>query len=312
MVSISSTPASGAYTGRPGAQPFNAKVLLGDAVTPAAGASVTLTASNAILGACGLATCTSTADATGSVSTTVIPLVAGTVALTASAAGGTASASFTAVDPVRSISISRTTEFVATGSAVLWTPTVTLLENGVPAPGIPVTWSSQPGLNLAATTSTTNPSGVASLGIAIGPLATGSTPTGTACAWTTVCATFDAQAVDAPAWRLVTVSGTDQTASPVDTLQPVTIRAVDDAGDWIAGVTIQLNQLVRGWVVCPPTGRCPPRARALLRRHDTHLRRRDGLAAITPLQVPNTAQTTGIVAAAGPDGYVSVSLSKVP
>ena len=312
LVSITSTPANGAYTGRAATQPFTVKVLLGDGVTPAAGASVTLTASNATLGACGQAACTSTADATGTLSTTVLPVLAGSVTLTASAAGGTASASFTTIDPVRTITFSRQTEYVATASAVAWTPTITLLENGLPVAGIPVTWTSQStGLALSAQTSTSNAAGLATLDITIGPLASGSAPTGTACAWVGICATFAAQAVDAPAWRLVTVGGESQTATPTDTLQPLTIRAVDDAGDWIAGVPIKVNQLVRGWVACPPAGRCPI-GPALSSASATVATDDDGLASIVPLQLSNTAETTGIVAAAGPGGYLSVSLSKVP
>ena len=51
---------------------------------------------------------------------------------------------------------------------------------------------------------------------------------------------------------------------------------------------------------------------ALPERPPTLVSDADGLASITPAQVLNTPDTTGIVASAGSYGYLAVNLSKIP
>ena len=70
-------------------------------------------------------------------------------------------------------------------------------------------------------------------------------------------------------------------------------------------------QRADGWVACPSTGRCgiaPVLAGSTL----SAVSDADGLVTITPLDVPATAETTSIVATAGPSGYEAVTLAKVP
>ena len=95
VLTVVSVPANGSYVGRAATASFAVRVVLGDGGV-GAGAVVTVTAANALLGACGAASCVLTADAAGAVSTTVAPVAAGVIGLTALAGGGTVSTSFTA------------------------------------------------------------------------------------------------------------------------------------------------------------------------------------------------------------------------
>ncbi|RXH54535.1 IPT/TIG domain-containing protein [Granulicella sibirica] len=143
ILRVTSVPANGAYVGTPAASPFGVKVLLGDALTPASGVTVKISATQATLGACGLSTCTLTADSTGSVSTTVAPTTPGTISLSATAGGSTLPASFTAqaVPPetVHLVSIPGNGTTVGTPAAIPFAFQVLLGDGITPAPGVPAT-----------------------------------------------------------------------------------------------------------------------------------------------------------------------------
>ena len=97
-ISVLSIPANGSVAGSVAAVPFSVQVLAGDG-SIAVGRSVTMTVTNAILTACGAATCLLTSDAKGDVTSGVAPLQAGTVNLTASEGAVSVSASFVANAP---------------------------------------------------------------------------------------------------------------------------------------------------------------------------------------------------------------------
>ena len=95
-----SAPAGVVTAGTPAALAFAVQVFAADAVTPLAGASVTLVATGggALWEACSQAVCTLTADANGMVRSRITPTAAGTVQLTASMTGADpVTASFNAV-----------------------------------------------------------------------------------------------------------------------------------------------------------------------------------------------------------------------
>ena len=112
---VLSTPTNGSYVGRSSTIPFIVQVTAGNATNHVfsafaspqtalpilSGVAVTLSATGATLDACGLASCTLTTGALGTVSTTVTPTTAGSVTLAASAAGGTTSSSFAAATPAK-------------------------------------------------------------------------------------------------------------------------------------------------------------------------------------------------------------------
>jgi hypothetical protein len=305
-------PASGSYVGETASNPFEVQVFLGDGVTVAAGVTVTLSVAGGTLGSCGLANCALTADVNGRVATAVIPAAAGLVTLMAAAGAGLVSATFTAINPVRVIAPARAVEYVAAGSTVAWSPAVTVFENGLPAVGVGVLWTtSGGGFALGGTASTVDAQGNATMGATIGPLLTGQTVTAEACAWTSTCAQLSAIAVDAPAWRLFVVSGGAQSVTTASQLQPVTVEVVDTSGHPVAGVPVSVYQAVDGWVVCPAQGRCPS-VPVLTTSTANHVSDADGLLSITPLAVDGVAGVTQIVVAAGPYGSASVSLSRSP
>jgi hypothetical protein len=305
-------PASGAYVGEVAANPFEAQVFLGDGMTPAAGVTVTLSVADGTLGSCALTTCALTADASGRVATSVVPTAAGLVTLMAAAGGGLVSTTFTAVDPVRVIASARAVEYVAAGSTVAWSPAVTVFENGLPAVGVGVVWTtSGSGFALGGTSSIVDAQGNASIDSTIGPLTTGQSVTAEACAWTNVCASLSAVAVDAAAWRLFVVSGGAQDVTTASELQPVTVEVVDTSGHPVAGVPVSVYQAVDGWVVCPAQGRCPS-VPVLSTSMANLVSDADGLLSIAPLEMDGVAGVTQIVVSAGPYGAASASLSRSP
>ncbi len=97
-ITLVSAPASPATVGMSTVVPFAVRLLGGDGVTPRAGQTVLLTAEAgaAQFPACGTSSCPVRTDATGVASAAVVPLVAGTITLDASAAAGVVHASFSA------------------------------------------------------------------------------------------------------------------------------------------------------------------------------------------------------------------------
>ena len=98
-----SAPTGMATVGKVAATAFTVQVLAGDGTTPVAGVAVVLAATGGVsYGACGGATCTLVTDANGQVSSTVTPLTAGTLTLSAVSAAGTVTAGLSAgVEVVR-------------------------------------------------------------------------------------------------------------------------------------------------------------------------------------------------------------------
>ena len=98
VVTVVSAPASVAAVGVTAAAAFAVRVTAADGVTPRVGQTVTLAAERgaAQMTACGAASCSVRTDASGTASSGVMPLVAGTIVLDGSSAAGTVHASFTA------------------------------------------------------------------------------------------------------------------------------------------------------------------------------------------------------------------------
>jgi hypothetical protein len=310
VLRVVSAPANGSFVGSVTGAPFAVRVLLGDGVTAAAGAAVTLTVSGGALG-CGGGSCVLVADGTGLVSTAVTPLAAGSVVLGAAAGGGVASASFTAANHVRTVTVAQAMEYVAAGARVAWSPEVTVVQDGVAMAGVTVAWTAGAGMTVGAGSSVTDGSGNAAIAGVVGPMGVGQGSAGTACAWGTVCASFGAVVVDAAQWQVVIVSGAGQTVTLGGVLQPLVVQVVDGAGHGVAGAAVQVEQVANGWVVCPATGRCPVGpglgsvSGALV--SDVH-----GLVTIVPLVVGGTAEVTQVAVVAGTSGFATAEESVAP
>jgi hypothetical protein len=301
------------FTGDTGTIPFTVKLIADNGITPMANQPVTFTAiSGAVkFNTCGAATCILMTDASGSALTTVTAFGPGNISLSASSTYGSLSASFTAVTRIRTVTPIAPVQYVAADTTVLWTPQVSLGDNSAPIAGVRVNWQTISGaMTLSPTQSLADAQGIAATAATAGSLAGGERATALACAWTSICASFAAEGVGPADWRLEIVSGAGQSVGIADMLAPVTLRVTDPAGHAVAGVVVQIHQTVDAWQMpCPDRGRCPVPpsydAQVSSSVSDTH-----GLVDVAPMQIPGAAEVTNIVAAAGEQGFVSLSLQK--
>ena len=297
------------------AVPFAVKAIAADGVTPLVGQSITFTASggSVIFGACGAASCTLQTDATGTASTTVTPLVPGTITLTAASLDGTVTALFTAATEVRTITPVNPTEYIAAGAIVSWTPQISLTDNLSSIAGVPVNWQTISGrIAVSPSQSAANVQGIAQSSATAGPLAADLQASFTACAWLAICTTFAAQGVDPADFSLALLSGASQSISAGSTFAPVLLEVTDSAGHPVAGATVQVYQTIDAWQPpCPTRGPCPI-APAYNASATSLTSDANGLVTIAPIQLTDAAETTNIVASTGSQGFLSLALQKQP
>jgi hypothetical protein len=264
--------------------------------------------------ACTASPCVIVTDATGLASTAVTPTAFGTVTLTASAVGATATATFNAV--ARSLAMVRSTEYIAAGATAVWTPEATVIQNGAPAAGTTVTWTSPAaGMSLSAPQTAVNSQGFAQATVTAGPLTAGETASAQACAWTTpapVCANFAATGVDPSAFRLAVVSGAGQQIPLTGTFAPVVMMVTDVAGNPVAGAAVTIHQTAdEAEMACPAHGRCPV-APILGASDTTAVSDVNGQFSVTPLQIPGVSEVTNLAIATGTQGFLSMSIVQGP
>lgn len=308
VVALVSAPLGTAAVGTVAAVPFAVRVFLGDGVTPVVGVPVAFTVSSgtAQFGACGAASCVALTDATGLASTGVTATAFGAVTVQASAVGATLSATFNAVS--RSIAVLRSVEYVAAGATVVWIPQVTVEQNGAAANGVATIWTAGPGMTVSPGSSVTGGSGSAQAGAVAGPLAADAQANGQACVWTFVCVDFAAVGVDPSLWRLAVVSGGGQSVGVNGTFVPLVLMVTNASGDPVAGAPVAIYQTVDAVeMACPSRGRCPV-APALGNSNASAVSDANGLVTVTPMQVEGAAGVTNVAAAAGMQGFVSLSL----
>jgi hypothetical protein len=315
MLNLVAAPSGTVFAGDTAAASFAVRLIAADGVTPMANRPVTFTATAgaAQFNACGAAACTLLTNASGSASTTVTALAPGSISLSAASAYGSQGASLTAVARIRTATPVVAVQYVAAHSTVLWGPQVALGDNSGPTAGVRVDWQTTSGaMTLSPAQSTADAHGMASATATAGPLDAGEQATASACAWTTVCASFAAEGVGSAGWRLEIVSGAGQSVTAADTLAPVTLRVTDTAGHFVAGVPVQIHQTIDAWQMpCPDRGRCPVPPNDDLQTSSA-LSDTNGLVTFAPMQTPGAAEVTDIVAVAGEHGFVSLSLQKQP
>ena len=295
--------------------PFAVQVLNGDGATPVVGEAITFTATAGTVqfAACGAATCTLHTDARGVASTLVTPESSGPITVRATGFDGTATASFSALTETRTATPVQPVEYIAAGATVAWAPEVSVTDNIAPPTGVPVSWQAISGpIALSPGQSQVNTAGVAQTLATAGPLAAGVQSLLSACAWTSVCANFTTQGVDPADMRVAVVSGAGQIISANGTLTPVVLRVTDTASHPIAGAVVEVYQTVDAWqLACPDRGRCPiPPILASSQYSVTS--DENGLLTIAPQQSPGLAETTNLAAAAGTQGFLSLTLEKQP
>jgi hypothetical protein len=315
-LSLVTAPSGTVFAGDTAAIAFAVKALAADGRTPVANQLVSFTASGAgaiQFGACGGAVCSVMTDALGVASTTVTALAAGAVTVSAASTAGTQTASFNIATRVRTLSPAQAMLFVAAGATFVWTPQMEASDNSASIAGVVVNWQAvSGGMIFSPAQSQVSALGLAETQVSVGPLLAGEQATAWACAWTTVCASFAAQGVDPADWRIEVVSGAGQSVGADDVLAPVVLRVTDIAGDAVAGAVVEIHQAVEAWQgPCPDRGRCPvpPDESAQVSSATSDA---GGVVTVAPLQVAGAAEITNLVAAAGTQGFISLSLQKQP
>ena len=143
VLSIVGAPANGAWVGVAAAQPFTVRLTQADGITPDVGKTVILSGNNVSLAACGASTCSLVTDANGQVSTSVTPLVAGSITLSATFGALQQSVSFTAADRPDTLTVQTVPANGSEVGSVAAVPFAVqvLAGTGSPAPGRSVTIS---------------------------------------------------------------------------------------------------------------------------------------------------------------------------
>jgi hypothetical protein len=315
VLSLLTAPSGTAVVGQPAATVFSVQVLASDGVTPIASEAVTFTAAaaNVQFAACGTAVCTLTTDAHGVASTLVIPEAPGPIVVQATGVDGTATAAFSALVRVQSTTAVQAVEYVAAGAVTPWTVQLNVADNFASTAGISVAWASTAGLVVLAPAQTqVNSQGAAQAVATVGPMAAGAQASFSGCAWTNVCATFTAFAIDPSELRVVAVSGANQVVTQAGSLAPVVLQVTDTVGHPVAGTMVEVYQTVDAWQpACPEQGRCPiPPTYASTQ--SSFVTDANGLLTVAPEQLSGVAEMTNLAAVAGTQGFASITLQKQP
>ena len=308
-----SAPVASIYAGDTAATAFAVRILTGDRSQGVAGVPVTFSAAGAgaLWTACGTATCVVLTDSTGLASTTIIGGSAGTVQLHATAAAGTVSASLAVLPRTRSITPSQPALLVAEGTPFSWTTQVALADSAATTNGVSVTWTGSPALHFAGTRSAATGSTAANTAT-ISALGAGVTASGTACAWTGVCAGIAATGVSAADFQVAITEGATQTIGLTGTFAPVRLQVRNRAGLPVAGATVFLKQTVTSWQApCAVHGRCGASA-VLATSAATMSSDVNGYVLIQPETQPGVASVTTIGVSTGTQGFATVSLERHP
>lgn len=317
VLTLVSSPPDTAALGIRAANPFALRVLLSDGVTPVSGVPVSFTSAGASVqfSGCSGSPCSALTDATGLGSVWITPQTYGAVTLQAAAVGGTLTASFNA--SARTVVPLRTSQYIASGSTVTWTPMVSLLENGRPATGVAVHWSGSTALVVAQADTTTSTSGVAQAAMSAQALKATDQRNGQACGWVgsptgAVCTPITAIAVAPQQWRVAVASGAGQSIAAQGQFAPVTVTVTDTSGNATAGAPVTIYQSVnQSQMGCPVRGVCPVPA-PLATSQTTAISDTNGNVTFQPLQRRGVAESTDIAVSSGTQGFVSLSLTQQP
>ena len=295
--------------------PFSIEAL-GSDLNPAGGVTVVYTViSGTATLSCGLPTCSVTATGDGRASLNVTAVDANPSIVTAALTNGASlQAHFSGGTPAVIAALTPSLS-IAAGVTMQWTVQALVMNNGQPAAGQSVFWQSgTSGLTAQNTAGAiTNPSGLATRQLTVGPLAEGQVATISACLnGTSQCVTYTAMGARPEYASLQAVSGVSQSISVQATPAQITLRVFDMDGNPMAGGSVALYQALYAWA--PPCGAqqvCAP-SNHLGTQVATATSGMDGTVNFTPASLPGIPTTLQALAATGNTASVNVTVEQHP
>lgn len=221
-------------------------------------------------------------------------------------------ANFMVVPPIlRTLVAEEPQTYVGAGATVAMELDVMAIQDGSAVAGQAVAWTGSTDFATQGSSSTTDAKGNGSMQATLGPMAAGAQGTVSACAWTTVCAQFQATGVSGSVLQVAIASGGLQAVTGV-ALNPVVALVTDDSGHPIVGVPVTVGQTARKLdVVCPSQGRCPVGG-VLATASSMVVSDLRGMVSVTPLVVQGTATVTALAFSAGTQGFATAEVSSTP
>ena len=320
LVTLASVPAPSLLVGAKASALFAVQVTRADGMTPVPGVSIALSLGSQSTGTawfdiCGSINCTFATGANGMVSTGVTAIASGSVTLqgTASLATGAQTVA-SSLQVLNQFNLASSTApiYLFAGASVDLYLTVNASQNGLPATGQVIRWTSPGGFQIAPVTTSTDASGASSAQVLLGPLTAEARASANACAWATVCTGFEAFGVAASNLSIGIRSGGAQ--SVAGSVQPVLVVAqvVDLAGHPVASAPVSIYQTVTALAQdCPAHGRCPA-APILDSRVTVATTSLDGTLSLVPLTVAGVAARTEIALSAGTQGFTTTDITTQP
>ena len=294
---------------------FSVTALAPD-LTPAGGVSVlySVTSGTATL-ACGLQVCAVAATGDGRATMNVTAHDGTWSIVTASLTNGSSvQAQFAGGTPP--ILASATPQLsLSAGVTIAWTVLSLVLNDGVPSGGQTVTFQSanQAIAVLGPAAAVTDPTGLATKSLSVGPLAEGQKASATACLnGTSQCVSFTALGARAEYASIQAVSGTTQNLSLQFTPSQITLRLLDMNGNPMAGGSVTLYQALYAWTPpCPAHGPCDP-APLLSTQIVTATSAIDGSVNFAPASLPGVATNLYGLAASGNTAAINIFVEQHP
>jgi hypothetical protein len=296
--------------------PFSV-VALGSDLNPAGGVTVVYTViSGTATLSCGLPTCSITASGDGRASLNVTAVDAKPSIVTAALTNGASLQSHFSGGAPAVIAALTPSLSIAAGVTLSWTVQALVLNNGQPTAGQSVFWQSTVSSGLTAQDTSgaiTNPSGLATRQLTVGPLAEGQLATINACLnGTNQCVTYTAIGARPEYASLEAVSGIAQSMSVQSTPAQITLRILDMDGNPMAGGSVALYQALYAWAPpCAAHQPCPPSV-LLANQVSTATSAIDGTVNFTPASLPGIPTTMNALAAEGNTASVNITIEQHP
>jgi hypothetical protein len=236
-----------------------------------------------------------------------------TVSGTEMSGGASVKATIAEVNPVQTVAIGAASQYLAEGAAGSWSLSLTAVQDGAAAVGIPVAWSTPAaGFVLAPATGVTAANGTEAVVAQVGAIASGSTNVVTGCAWTAVCASWTVYGVAPSQWAVTVASGGGQSVALGVSPAVVKLLVSDGAGHALPGAAVNIYQTAYAWEgACAAKGACAS-APVLMTARSSAVSDGSGMVQVTPVEAPAVAQVVKIAAATGTQGFATTSVVVEP